>query len=150
MVYTFFDKISPGRGIKNENISNKELAERLHKPVTKKFIKRKVHSPLIGNIWGPDLADMQLISKFNKWIHFLLFFIDIFSKHTWVIPSKDKKVITTTNAFQKIFHEPNRKPKKGWTDEGRKWNEIMARKNAIKMYSTYSDGTVVAKDLLEP
>ena len=33
MVYRFFDKNTSGSGIKNENISNKELAEELHKPV---------------------------------------------------------------------------------------------------------------------
>ena len=53
-------------GIKNENISNKQLAEELHKPIIRKFNKRKVHSLFIDNIWGSDLADMQLISKFTK------------------------------------------------------------------------------------
>ena len=48
-----------------------------------------------------DLDDMQLISKFNKGFRFLLFVIDIFSKYSWVVPLKDKKVITITNAFQK-------------------------------------------------
>ena len=51
MVYTFFDKNISGSGIKNENISNKELAEELHKPITSKFNKRKVHSPFIDNVW---------------------------------------------------------------------------------------------------
>ena len=57
MVYKFFDKKTSGSGIKNENISNKELAEELHKPIIKKFYKRKVHSPFMNNIWGADLAD---------------------------------------------------------------------------------------------
>ena len=42
---------------------------------------------------------MQLISKFNKGIHFLLCVIDIFSKYTWGIPLKDKKGITTTKSY---------------------------------------------------
>ena len=72
---------------------NKELAEELHRPIIRKFNKRKVHSSFIDNIWGADLTDMQLISKSNKAIRFLLlFFIDIFSKSIWVIPPKDKKV----------------------------------------------------------
>ena len=66
-----------GSGIKNENISNKELAEELHKPIIRKFKKRKVHSRFIDNIWGADLADMQLITKFNKGFRFLLCVIDI-------------------------------------------------------------------------
>ena len=59
-----------------------------------------------------DLADMQLISKFNKGFGFLLRVIDIFTKYAWVVPLKDKKGITITNAFQKILKESNRKPKK--------------------------------------
>ena len=42
MVYKFFDKKTSGSGIKNENISNKELAEDLHKPIIRKFKKRNV------------------------------------------------------------------------------------------------------------
>ena len=69
-------------------MSNKELAEELHKPINRKFEKRKVHSSFIDNIWGADLADMQLISKFNKEFRFLLCGIDIYSKYAWVIPSQ--------------------------------------------------------------
>ena len=58
--------------IQNENISNKELAEELHKPIIRNFHKRKVHSPFIDNIWERDSADMQLINKFNKGFKFLL------------------------------------------------------------------------------
>ena len=63
-----------------------------------------------------DLADMQLISKFNKGFKFLLCVIDIFSKYAWVVPLKDKKGITITNAFQKILKESDRKPNKIWVD----------------------------------
>ena len=56
---------------------------------------------------------MQLISKFNKGFSVSLFAIDIFSKYVWVIPLKDKKVITITN-------KSNCKPKKMWIDEGSK------------------------------
>ena len=92
MIYKSFDKKTSGRTIKNEIISNKELAEELHKPIIRKFNKRKVHSPFIDNIWGTDLADMQLISKFNKEFRFLLCVIDIYSKYTSVILLKDKKI----------------------------------------------------------
>ena len=73
MVFKFFDKKTSGSGIKNDNISNKELAEELHKPIIRRFKKRKVQSPIIDNIWGADLADMQLISKFNKGIRFYFY-----------------------------------------------------------------------------
>ena len=35
-----------------------KLAEELHKPIIKKFKKRKVYSSFKDNIWGADLADM--------------------------------------------------------------------------------------------
>ena len=59
-----------------------------------------------------------MISKFNKEFRFLLCVIDIYSKYAWVIPLKDKKGITITNAFQKILDESNRKPNKIWVDKG--------------------------------
>ena len=52
MVYKFFDKKASGGTAKDEIMSSKELAEELHKPVIKKFEKRKVHSSFIDNIWG--------------------------------------------------------------------------------------------------
>ena len=61
--------------------------------------KKEVYSLFIGSIWGDDLADMQLISKFNKEIRFLLCVIDIFSKYAWVIPLKYNKGITISNGF---------------------------------------------------
>ena len=102
-------------------MSKQQLAEELGKPIIRKFKKRKVHSPSIDNIWGADLAGMQLISKFNKGIRFLLCVIDIYSKYAWVIPLKDKKDITITYAFQRILNESKRKPNKIWGDKGSKF-----------------------------
>ena len=47
-------------------MSDQQLAEELHKPIIRKFNKRKVQSPFMDNILGTDLADMQFTSKFNK------------------------------------------------------------------------------------
>ena len=113
MVYKFFDKKTSGSGIKNENTSDQQLAEELHKPIIK-----KLQSPFIDNIWGADLADMQLISKFDKGFRFFLSVINIYSKYAYVIPLKDKSGITITNTFQKNLKESNRKPNKTWVDKG--------------------------------
>ena len=51
MIYKFFDRKTSGSGIKNENISDQQLAEELHKPIIRKFKKRKVHSTFMDNIW---------------------------------------------------------------------------------------------------
>ena len=61
---------------------------------------------------GADLADMQLISKFNKGFRFLLCVIDIFSKYAWVVPLKNKEGISIVNAFKKILKESQSKPNK--------------------------------------
>ena len=54
---------------------------------------------------GADLSDMQLVSKFNKNIRFLLCVIDIFSKYAWGVHLKDKKGISIVNSFQKILND---------------------------------------------
>ena len=102
----------------NEIKQNLQLAEELHKPIIRNFKKRTVYSEFKDNIWGADLADMQLISKFNKGFRFLLCIIDIFSKYAWVVPLKDKKGVSIVNAFQKILNDSARKPNKIWVDKG--------------------------------
>ena len=91
IVYKFLDKKTSGGATKNENMSTKKLAQELDMPIIRRFNKRKAHSSFIDNIWGADLADMQLISKFNKGIRFLLCVIDIFSKYAWIFSLKDRK-----------------------------------------------------------
>ena len=96
----FFDKKSEGSRIVN-NKENIQLAEELHKPIIRKFEKRKVYSSFRDNIWGADLADMQLLNKFNKGFRFLFCVIDIFSKYAWVISLKDKKRQQYCQCFSK-------------------------------------------------
>ena len=93
---------------------------------------------------------MQLISKFNKWFRILLCVINIYSKYPWVIPLKDKKGTTITNAFQKILKDSNRRPNKIWFDKGSKfYNRSMKswlEKNDIEMYSTHNEGKSVVAE----
>ena len=70
MVYKFFGKKSSGGMIANNN-ENIQLADELHKPIIRKLKKRKVYSSFRDNIWGADLAGLQLLSKFNKRFRFL-------------------------------------------------------------------------------
>ena len=93
MVYKFFDskvaspdKKSVGSGINTIKSSFSILADELHKPIIRKFKKRKVYSQFKDNIWGVDLADMQSLSRKNKGIKYLLCAIDLFSKYAFVIP----------------------------------------------------------------
>ena len=85
--------------LKNENISNTELAEELHKQIFRKFKKRKEHSTLIYNIQGADLVDMQLIRKFHQGYVQLPFIANMHGLFLYKI----KKGITITNTFQKFL-----------------------------------------------
>ena len=132
MVYKFSDKKSKGSGAKHVNTKlapqNQQLAKELHKPIIKKFEKRKVHAAFKDSIWGADLADMQLLSKYNKGIRFLLCVVDIFSKYTWVVPLKDKKDLSIVKAFQIILKRSNRKPNKTWVDKGSEFYNAFFKK----------------------
>ena len=123
--------------------NNKILAEELHKPVVKKFNKRKVYS-------GVDLADMQSLSKKNKGIKYLLCAIDLFSKYAFAVPLKDKKGISIVNAFNKIIKQSNRKPNKIWVDQGSEvYNRVFKKwlsDNDIIMYSTFNEGKSVVTE----
>ena len=67
---------------------------------------------------GVDLADTKLLSKQNKSIKYLLCAIDLYSKYAFVVPLKDKKGFSVTNAFNKIIKQSGRKPNKIWVDQG--------------------------------
>ena len=144
-IFFFYKKIS--EEVKNLIISYNELAEELYKPIIRNSEKRKVHSSFKDNIWGADLADMQLISKFNKGFRFLLSVIDIYSKYAWVIPLKGNKGTTVTNSFQRILDESNHKPNKIWLDRGSGFcNRLMKsflQNNDIEMYSRHNEGKSV-------
>ena len=87
-----------------------------------------MYSSFRDNIWGADLTDMQLLSKFNKGFRFLLCAIDIYSKYAWVIPLKDKKGVRIVNGFQKILKESNGKPNKIWVDKGSEFYNNLFKK----------------------
>ena len=147
MVYTFFDKKSTVSGFKKlknmTKLSFSILADELHKPIIRKFNKRKVYSQFKDNIWGVDFADMQSLSRKNKGIKYLLCVIDLYSKYAFVIPLKDKKGISVVNAFDKIIKQSNRKPNKIWVDLGGEFYNNVFEKwlsdNDINMYSTYNE-----------
>ena len=156
MVYKFFNERTKGSGINNKGnlLVNSQLAEELHKPIIKNFKRRKVYSSFKDNIWGVDLADMQLISKYNKGIRYLLCVIDLFSRYSWVIPVKNKKGESIVEGFKKILDDSNRKPYKIWVDHesefyNNKRNSFL-KENDIEMYSTFNEvKSVVAERFIK-
>ena len=116
MVYKFFDKKSSNDVVKSEITTKQEIAEKLHKLIIRKIEKQKVNSFLKNNIWSAGLANMQLISTFNKGFRFLLCVIDICIKYEWVVPLKHitKKGITINKVSQDILDESGHKLNKYW------------------------------------
>ena len=150
MVYKFFDKKSTGSGINKIKSSSSILADELHKPVIKKFKKRKVYSQFKDNVWGVDLADMPSLNRKNKGIKYLLCAIDLYSKYAFVIPLENKKGISVTNGFNKIIKQFNRKPNKIWVNQGGEFYNNVFKKwlsdNDIIMYSMYNEGKSVVAE----
>ena len=91
MVYKFFDKKTADGGV-NMDVNNEKLAEELHKLIIRKLKKGTVYSGFKDNIWGANLADMQLTRKFNEGFRFLLCVIDIFNKYARLVPLEDKNI----------------------------------------------------------
>ena len=119
-----------------------QLAEELHKPIIRKFAKRKVVVKGVDEIWAADLVEMQRFSDWNKGIKYLLMVIDVFSKFGWIEPLQNKKGETVAAAFEKIF-KSGREPRLLWTDRGKEFynknvNQLLAKKN-IKLYSTENE-----------
>ena len=109
---------------------SQQLADELHKPITRNFRKRRVISYGIDEIWAADLVEMQKYNKWNKGLKYLLMVIDVFSKYGWIIPLKDKK-------------SKKRKPEKLWTDKGSefisKHFKDFLKKNKIILYHTQNE-----------
>ena len=92
---------------------------------------------------GVDLADIQLKSKYNKGIKYLLCAIDLVSKYVWVVTLKDEKGVTIVDEFQKVLSSSKRKPNKIWVVKGSEfYNDSCKRflkENHIEMYSAFNE-----------
>lgn len=118
------------------------LADELHKPVKRKFRKRRVLVSHIDDIWAADLVEMLPFSKHNKGFKYLLTVIDVFSKYGWIIPIKNKTGLEVSEAFKAIFEE-GRIPKKVWSDKGKEFYnkhvKELFKKHNIELYSTENE-----------
>ena len=108
-----------------EHVKNKKLAEEflktqdsytLHKPVVRKFRRRKYVVKGMNDLVQMDLADMASLSKWNGGVRFLLIWIDCYSRYLRVVPLKDKSGPTVTAAVRSLLKE--QKPAHIQTDKG--------------------------------
>ena len=122
---------------------SQQLAEELHKPITRNFRKRRVISHGIDKIWAADLVEMQKYSKWNKGLKYLLMVIDVFSKYGWIVPLKNQKTESVSLAFDTIFKKSKRKPENLWTDKGsefisKHFKDVLKKRN-IMLYHTQNE-----------
>lgn len=115
----------------------------LHRPVRRKFLRRKTIARHLDEIWVADLIEMQAIKNENSGFRYILTVIDILSRYAFAIPIKSKTGPHIVNAFKQIFKKFKRKPEKLHTDKGSEfYNKTFAnylREEKIKLYSTESD-----------
>ena len=119
-----------------------ELAEELHKPIRKKFKKRRVYTKGVDAIWAADLVDMQAFSRSNKGYKYILMIIDTFSKYGWAIPLKTKSGVDVTKAFSNLWNH-QKPPQRLWTDKGKEFynkamKDLMDRHH-VQIYSTENE-----------
>ena len=119
-----------------------QLADELHKPIKRNFTRRRVLVNHVDEVWCSDLVEMQQFSKWNKGYRYLLMVLDVFSKYGWIIPLKNKKGETVSEALKTLFKE-GRIPRYLWVDKGKEYYnkhvKELLEKNNIQMYSTENE-----------
>ena len=136
MVLTFFDK-KTGSG----DCVKEELAKELHKPLIKKFVRRKVYARFKDNMWTEDLVEMGSLSSKNRGFKNLSQAIDVFTKYFWAKPLKGKKTKIVLHGFIEIVNESKRKPNNLWISQGKEFYNSLTQKwldyNDILIYLTH-------------
>lgn len=119
----------------------KQIVTELHKPARKNFVRRKVITKHIDDLWQCDLVEMGAYASENNGYNFLLTIIDTFSKYAWAIPIKTKTGTDVTEAMKNVFLE-GRHPKNLQTDDGKEFFnkkfQTLMKEYKINHYSTYS------------
>jgi transposase InsO family protein len=113
----------------------------LHKPIVKKFQRRKTFAKGINDLFQADLADMRNLASYNAGYSYILTCIDVFSRYAFAVPIKDKRGVTVADAFEKIFVE--RVPNMLQTDRGLEFLNAQVqqvfRKHNIHHYFSLND-----------
>ena len=157
---TYYDISKPGsyggvaslvrlnRGVKKKVIQKwleGEDTYTMHKPIKRKFRRRKVVVGGMNQQFQADLIDLQNIKKWNNKTNYLLTCIDVFSKYAYVLPLKDKTGASITNAFKQIFKQLNKLPFYLQTDSGKEFLNNAFQKylkdHKVKHFVTWNQDT---------
>jgi len=115
---------------------------RLHHPVKKSFLRRRVQVNHINDQWAMDLADISAQSRYNNKKHFLLCVVDVFSKRAWIEPLANKSGIRVAQGLERILKRAPSFPIKIQCDNGKEFYNSSVQKvlkaNNIDLFSVYS------------
>ena len=137
----------------NRDVNKKEIQKwmegedtyTMHKPIKRKFRRRKVVVGGINQQFQADLIDLQNIKKWNNKTNYLLTCIDVFSKYAYVLPLNDKKGASITKAFKKIFKQLNTLPFYLQTDSGKEFLnkkfQNYLKEHKVKHFVTWNQDT---------
>lgn len=112
----------------------------LHRPVRRRFPKRRTIAKGIDQIWQVDLIDMKKFKTTNSHYTFVLTCIDVFSRFAWVEPLKNKTSLECKKAFERIF-KTGRKPQIIYSDNGKEFMgecKKYFKENEIRIIETRS------------
>ncbi len=108
----------------------------LHKPVRKRFPRRRIVTHFPGQIVQSDLIDMQRYTTKNSGYKFIIVVIDCFSKYLWVRPLKSKRGEETATALRNIFKSMRYPVQSIIFDEGLEYLNSHV-KNVLSEYHIY-------------
>ena len=116
----------------------------LHKPIRRRFQRRRVIVGGIDHQWQADLVDISRLAKHNNGVKFLLTCIDVFSKYAWVLPLGNKTGDSLIKAFVEIL-KSGRKPQALQTDKGTEFTnkkfQNFLKSKSIHFFSTHNTET---------
>lgn len=124
---------------------NQQWAYSLHKPVRRKFTRRRYVTSGLNRQWQADLVEMQPFSRENNGHRYLLTVIDIFSRYAYARGIKDKTGNEVSKALESIITDDNNgiAPNFLQTDQGKEFYnshvQKLCQKFNIELFSVYSD-----------
>ena len=113
----------------------------LHRPITRRFRRRKTYSKGINDLWQIDLVDLSPLAKDNDGYRYLLMCIDVLSKVGRVRPLKNKSAVSVRDAFAIMIDDV--KPTLLQSDKGTEFInstfQKLLRDNDIRHYTSEND-----------
>jgi len=131
-------KLKDFEAVKSE--LNKVKEYYLHKPIRRKFQRRKVLGFKSQEQIAFDLIDLQQYAKWNNNFKHILIIIDVFTKKIWTAPFISKSAQELTNAFTKFFKMWGWVPKLAQSDDGKEFInsklQDFFKSKGVKWFST--------------